>query len=178
MCELLQAFPGWEAIKTTKGHYRSCGKLPEACCVSHLIGDEPLIRSGRAETYEKDKDTGRYWDAGAVNVHWLIATDDQLGGGIREALARVRSPGVFVEGNSFTDFVDPDFFIMLKRSDKEVIKKSAKRALKKASALFVVGGDDGGKLFPTRDSSAYFSGLVYSGRNFGGIVGWISSQLT
>ncbi len=37
LCGLLQALPGWEAIKTTRGHYRSCGKDPHACCVSHLL---------------------------------------------------------------------------------------------------------------------------------------------
>ena len=58
MCELLKAFPGWEAIKTTRGHYRSCGKDSEACCVSHLLSAEPLIRSGRSETYAVGKDTG------------------------------------------------------------------------------------------------------------------------
>ena len=47
MCELFKAFPGWEAIKTTRGHYRSCGKDPQACCVSHLLSEEPLVRSGR-----------------------------------------------------------------------------------------------------------------------------------
>src|SRR6185369_12879016 len=75
MCELLAAFPGWEAIKTTRGHYRSCGKDPHACCVSHLLKAEPVVRSGREATYERGKDTGRYWDAGASNVHWMITTD-------------------------------------------------------------------------------------------------------
>ena len=178
MCELLHAFPGWEAIKTTRGHYRSCGKLPEACCVSHLIGDEPIIRSGRVQTYEPGKDTGRYWDAGAANVHWLIATDEQIDVGIHQTLARVRSQGVFVEGNSFADFVDPDFFVMLKRSDKEVIKRSARRALKKTSALFVVDCDNDGKLHSKIECSSYFSGPVRCGTSFGGLVGWISSQLT
>jgi hypothetical protein len=37
VCDLLRAFPGWEAIKTTRGHYPSCGKDPNACCVSHLL---------------------------------------------------------------------------------------------------------------------------------------------
>jgi uridine kinase len=26
ICDLLRAFPGWEAIKVTRGHYRSCGE--------------------------------------------------------------------------------------------------------------------------------------------------------
>jgi hypothetical protein len=92
MCELLRAFPGWEAIKTTRGHYRSCGKDPESCCVSHLLSDQPLVRSGFAETYESDKDTGRYWEAGACNVHWIIATDRQIEQGIHEALKTCALP--------------------------------------------------------------------------------------
>lgn len=143
MCQLLQKFPGWEAIKTTRGHYRSCGKDPRACCVSHLLSEEPLVRSGRAETYEAGKDTGRYWDAGAANVHWLIATDAQLEKGIREALGRVKAPGVFVEGNSFAEFVHTDYFVMVRHAGSEKIKGSARRALSKASAIYVsdeVGG--------------------------------------
>src|SRR5258705_11228758 len=62
LCELLRGLPGWEAIKMTRGHYRSCGKDPHSCCVSHLLSDEPVIRSGRDLTYTKGKDTGRYWD--------------------------------------------------------------------------------------------------------------------
>jgi molybdopterin-guanine dinucleotide biosynthesis protein len=144
MCELLRAFPGWEAIKTTRGHYRSCGKDPEACCVSHLLSEEPLVRSGRTETYEAGKDTGRYWDAGAANVHWLIATDSQVEKGIQQALERVRSRGVFVEGNSFSDFIDPNCFVMVRRAGTEKIKSSARRALTKTSAIYVSDDSDGG----------------------------------
>lgn len=136
VCELLRAFPGWEAIKTTRGHYRSCGKDPHACCVSHLLSAQPVVRSGRDATYERGKDTGRYWDAGAVNVHWLIATDDQVEAGIREALARVRAEGVFVEGNSFAEFVKVDFFVMVRRAAETKIKKSAKQVLDRADALY------------------------------------------
>lgn len=141
MCELLRAFPGWEAIKTTRGHYRSCGKDPHACCVSHLLGDQPLVRSGREETYEAGKDTARYWDAGASNVHWLIATDSQVEKGIQEALARVKSPGVFVEGNSFAEFVQTDYFVMVRRSGNEKIKSSARRALEKSNAIYISDRD-------------------------------------
>lgn len=136
MCELLQAFPGWEAIKTTRGHYRSCGKDPHACCVSHLLSEEPLVRSGREATYDAGKDTARYWDAGASNVHWLIATDDQIEKGIKEALARVRAQGVFIEGNSFSEFVHTEHFVMV-RSGNDKIKRSAREALKKATSLYV-----------------------------------------
>ena len=137
MCELLKAFPGWEAIKTTRGHYRSCGKDSEACCVSHLLNHEPLVRSGRDDTYELGKDTGRYWDAGASNVHWLIATDNQIDRGIREALSRVRSEGVFVEGNSFSQFVETDYFVMVKSAGSDSIKKSAKAIVSNVEAVYL-----------------------------------------
>ena len=136
MCELLRAFRGSEAIKTTRGHYRSCGKDPHACCVSHLLGEEALVRSGREETYELGKDTGRYWDAGAENVHWVIATDAQLGKGIQQAIERVKAPCVFVEGNSFSEFVQTDCMFMM-RSDDHRIKKSAKKVIERATAIDV-----------------------------------------
>ncbi|MGB8509011.1 MAG: hypothetical protein WCD76_11560, partial [Pyrinomonadaceae bacterium] len=111
-------------------------------CVSHLLGDEPLIRSGRAETYEAGKDTGRYWDAGASNVHWAVVTDGQVERGIKGALARVNAPGVLVEGNSFLDFVVPDFFVMSARSGDAKIKSSARRMLSKVSALYLFGDEE------------------------------------
>jgi len=140
LCDLLQAFPGWEAIKTTRGHYRSCGKDPEACCVSHLLADAAVVRSGRDQTYTAGKDTGRYWDAGAVNVHWVIATDHQVEAGTKLALDRVRTAGVFVEGNSFTKFMQPDYFIMVARVDEVKIKTTAKEALPRVSAFYLSGG--------------------------------------
>src|SRR5437016_385001 len=105
LCELLRGLPGWEAIKLTRGHYRSCGKDPHACCVSHLLSDIPVIYSGREQTYATGKDTGRYWDAGASNVHWVIATESQVEAGIKQALSRVEAAGVLIEGNSFLKFI-------------------------------------------------------------------------
>src|SRR5687768_17335184 len=108
MCELLRALPGWEAIKMTRGHYRSCGKDP-----------------------------GRYWEAGASNVHWAVATDSQVGPAIRRTLGLVKSPGVLVEGNSFLKYVDADFTVMVARPDGAKIKPSARRALANTSALYL-----------------------------------------
>ena len=152
MCALLEAFPGWEAIKTSRGHYRSCGKDPEACCVSSLLSTEPLIRSGWEQTYVKGKDTGRYWDAGAANVHWLIATDEQIEEGIKQALARVKAPGVFIEGNSFSEFVKVDHFVMVRQAGNDKIKSSARRLMSKATAFYVSDG-----LIETFDNQALVS---------------------
>lgn len=142
MCDLLREFPGWEAIKMTRGHYRSCGKDPHACCVSHLLGDEPLIRSGREQTYECGKDTGRYWESGASNVHWVIVTDNQVELGVRLALDRVKSPGVLIEGNSFLKFVDVDFAVVAAGWGNGKIKSSALWAFQKASALYLFARND------------------------------------
>jgi len=137
MCDLLRAVPGWEAIKVTRGHYRSCGKDPQACCVSDLLGDEPVIRSGREQNYSSGKDTGRYWDSGAANVHWVIVTDVQVESGIKQALARVKAPGVFIEGNGILDFIQADFVLMVSRASGGKIKGSARQALENSSAIYL-----------------------------------------
>jgi hypothetical protein len=137
VCELLRQLPGWEAIKLTRGHYRSCGRDPAGCCVSDLIRDEPVIRSGREANYQIGKDTARFWDAGAANVHWVIVKEDQVEQGINEALGRVTAPGVVVEGNSFLEYVEADLAVMCTRAEGGKVKPSARRALAKADLLFL-----------------------------------------
>ena len=142
LCQLLKEFPGWEAIKTTRGHYRSCGKDANTCCVSHLLEEKPVVRSGKDLTYAPGKDTGRYWEAGAANVHWVIATDEQVSDGVKEAISRVQAKGVLIEGNSFTEFVSPDFFVMVTRSDSVKIKTTARKALPRVSAFYISDNRD------------------------------------
>ena len=137
VCELLSRLPGWEAIKLSRGHYRSCGKDPVACCVSDLIRDEAVVRSGREANYERGKDTGRFWDVGASNVHWVIVKDDQVEQGIVEAVSRVRAPGVIIEGNSFLEYLEADVKIMCARSDGGTVKSSARHALTKSDVLYL-----------------------------------------
>src|SRR5499426_1932957 len=154
LCDLLRELRrdgSWEAIKLTRGHYRSCGKDPHACCVSHLLGDQPLVRSGRNETYAAGKDTGRYWEAGASDVHWVITTDNQVEQGIRAALARVKSGRVLIEGTSLLKFIEADFVVMVARPGQMSgmkIKPSARRALAEGlvNALYL-SGEDGGEDF-------------------------------
>ena len=136
-CELLKRLPGWEAIKLSRGHYRSCGKDPIACCVSDLIGAEPVVRTGREANYERGKDTGRFWDVGATNVHWTIVSDEQVEQGIKEAISRVRAPGVIIEGNSFLQFIDADLAIMCARSEGGKVKPSARDVLRKSDVLYI-----------------------------------------
>jgi molybdopterin-guanine dinucleotide biosynthesis protein len=144
-CRLLAALPGWEAVKVTKGHYRSCGKDPHACCVSHLLSDAPLVLSGRAKTYAPGKDTGRFWDAGAANVHWVVATKERVGDGVREALARVAPdcPGVVVEGTGFVREVAVDYAVMVAGGPRREMKASAAAVFSRADALYLFGAEPG-----------------------------------
>jgi molybdopterin-guanine dinucleotide biosynthesis protein len=141
LCDLLRKLSQtatWEAIKLTRGHYSSCGKDPHACCVSHLLSDQPTVRSGREATYATGKDTGRYWDSGAVNVHWVIATDSQVEAGIQEALSRVIAPNILIEGTSVLSVIPVDFAILAVGDDLSKTKASVRRALleQKINALY------------------------------------------
>jgi molybdopterin-guanine dinucleotide biosynthesis protein len=159
-CELIRRLPGWEAIKLTRGHYRSCGKDPNGCCVSDLLRDEPLIRSGRAANYECGKDTGHFWDAGAADVHWVIVGEDQVAEGITRALSRVKSAGVIVEGNSFLDYVKADFAITCARAGENKMKTSARRTLAKADALYLSTIDGGDREGAIREFDRWRAGLA------------------
>jgi hypothetical protein len=139
ICELLGLYRGWEAIKVSRGHYRSCGKNPEACCISPLLGDRPLVLSGRRETFAPAKDTGRYWDAGAGNVHWVVCTSEQVEEGVKAALGRVEGEGVFVEGTSLLKYVPVDFAIMVAGAGVRDLKSSAVAALKHVNAFYIAG---------------------------------------
>jgi hypothetical protein len=75
------------------------------------------------------KDTGRYWEAGASNVHWVIATNDQVEVGVRQALARVQTGRVLIEGTSLLRFFQPDFAVLVGAVEPSKIKASARRAL-------------------------------------------------
>jgi hypothetical protein len=149
LCQLLRRQPGWEAIKMTRGHYRSCGKDPHACCVSPLLGEKPLVLSGREATFQEPKDTGRYWGSGAGNVHWVIGTDDQIEEGLAIALERVDQRGVFIEGNSFLKYVEADYSIMVARPSSRDIKSSAVAVMPKMRALFVPGCEPGSDALAT-----------------------------
>src|SRR5262249_55620335 len=86
---------------------------------------------------------GRYWEAGASQVHWLVCTNEQLKEGIDIALSRVQSAGVFIEGTSFLQHISPDFTIMVVNPERNEIKGSAVRMIDKMKAIYVSGSHTG-----------------------------------
>ena len=153
VCDLLRSFPEWEAIKLSKGHYGTCEKDPQSCGAGHLVSLEPAVHSGRAQACIPGEDTSRYWEAGASNVHWVIATDEQAQQGLKQALAQVTAPGVFVETNSFSQYFRPHFMLMVARPDGAAIKPSARRALGVASAVYVYDANCDGERVRQRFAS-------------------------
>ena len=146
VCELLARLPGWAAVKVTRGHYRSCGRDPETCCVSGLLGEEPRVFSDRADTDVESKDTARYWAAGAADVRWVVVARGQEAQGIATALAELdEHPGVIVEGNTVVESIDPDLALMVARPDQKEIKVSARRIVGRVDALYVPAGNGDGR---------------------------------
>ncbi|MDX1661886.1 MAG: hypothetical protein R3326_08855 [Gemmatimonadota bacterium] len=138
VCQLLERLPGWGAVKVTRGHYRSCGRDPETCCVSHLLADEPRVFSEAADVDVEGKDTGRYVAAGAAAVRWVVCRRGQEREGIARALADLDGlPGVIVEGNAVVAACDPALSIMVAPPDAPEVKSSAVRILDRVDAIYV-----------------------------------------
>ncbi len=139
VCALLERLPGWAAVKVTRGHYRSCGRDPETCCVSHLLGDRPRVFGDRADTDVPAKDTGRYWAAGAADVRWVVGKRGQESAGLAVALAELAGhPGVVVEGNRVVESLAPDMALLVVHPSQSEIKSSARRILDRIDALYVM----------------------------------------
>ena len=49
----------------------------------------------------------------------------------------MKSPGVLIEGNSFTQFVQTDHFVMVRRAGDDKMKTSARRTIDKVTAVYV-----------------------------------------
>ena len=112
-----------------------------------MLGDEPRVLSGREDTFSPGKDTGRYWDAGARNVHWVVCTTEQVEIGVRRALRRVTSRGVLVEGTSLLKSIPVDYAVMVCDPRVRDIKSSAVGVMARIDAVFVNGaGRDTGYL--------------------------------
>ena len=98
--------PGkWGAIKYTKTEL-----------YASLVDDKAILAS-------KDKDTGRFIDAGAEEVIWVKAPPRDLKELLPMALSRLSNlDGLIVEGNSAIEFLKPDIVIFIVGKNKELWK--------------------------------------------------------
>ncbi len=119
---LLRSLKGrWAALKYTKrALYTS---------LSEGTSDEP-----------PHKDTARLRRAGARRVLWLQSPPDAIVEALPMALQMVSDcDGLVTEGNSLIEFLNPDIVIFVFGRDRDRIKPSAERILKRAD--FVLGWD-------------------------------------
>jgi len=98
--------------------------------------------SERSETDIPGKDTGRFWQAGASQVHWLVATSAQIEPGIAHALELVTGPGAIVEGTSILQFITPALAILVASESEPRIKPTARRAITEGSIDLIYTADD------------------------------------
>jgi len=84
-------------------------------------------------------DTARLRAAGARPVLWVRSTPETLAEDVREALSRLESPVVVVEGNSVLRHLDPDYAVFVMSAGFGDFKPSAFEALEKAHTVVVNG---------------------------------------
>lgn len=133
VCLLLEALPGWGAVKTSVHDATPRGgPLPGG----FEIVSDPVVLA------EPGTDTGRLTAAGAARVRWLRSRRDALAAGIEQVLGGFEDlPGVIVEGNSFAAHRAPDALVLVARTRFREIKPSA-RELRHDWLVLNRSGDD------------------------------------
>ena len=98
-------FGKWGAIKYTKTEL-----------YASLVDDKAVL-------YRRDKDTGKFIDAGAENVIWVKSPRQDLKDLLPMAVGRLSClDGLVVEGNSAIEFLKPDIVIFMIGNNKEFWK--------------------------------------------------------
>jgi molybdopterin-guanine dinucleotide biosynthesis protein len=109
-CSQSDGFQKWGAVKYTKTEL-----------YASLVDD-------RAALSRKEKDTGRFIDAGADEVLWVKSPPQELGEVLPVAMDRLsRLDGLIVEGNSVIEFLNPDIVIFIFGNKKTLWKTSIER---------------------------------------------------
>jgi len=113
------------------------------------------VSSGRRETCLKTEDAGRYWNAGATNVHVVEAPNEELTDqALLEAVGRVAAPGVFIESNGFAQSLSPALILLVAPPDGSTLSPAARQAIKSVSAVYI--HDPGGESERARQRFAFW----------------------
>jgi len=139
--ELLRSVRGGRAlagVKVTTVHDRHgapCPRGNDGCGVcDSLVGPYEL----REETGgAPGKDTTRLYEAGARPVLWLCSRPGEaLEAGALELSTRIGSDSASVcESNSLRRVAEPDLFVVVRRHDTELVKRSCREVLPLADAV-------------------------------------------
>ena len=125
---IIEAFPeySWTAAKISS-HWHMDYPAGEICVIH-----EEIDRKG-------ESDSSRYLAAGASRSFWIRVKKEQAENAVRQILPILQfSPFVIVESNCILQYIQPDLYIMVLRSDVEDFKESARATIGKASAVVLV----------------------------------------
>jgi molybdopterin-guanine dinucleotide biosynthesis protein len=118
---LLRHLKGWGALK----------------CTPTLL--YTALTDGRSALAQKDKDTARMLEAGAQEVLWVQATEEDMAETLRMSVERLSHlEGVVVEGNSAIELLKPDIVIYM--AGEPGRGKESARAVLRVSDIVVHAG--------------------------------------
>jgi len=125
ICRLLEALPGWGALKTSMGR-RTMPRIEPGW----EIVTDPLVLDTTGS------DTDRYRRSGAARVVWVRSRPEALAEAIPRCLPLLDDlPGVVVEGNSHVPYSRPDRLVLVARVGMEEIKPTARPLLARADRV-------------------------------------------
>lgn len=125
---LLEALPGWGAIKVSPFDASAAAESPD--------GSQPSILSDRTILSSPGSDTALYLEAGAAGVLWLRCVREAVANAAEICLRRLGGlPGVVVEGNAFARTAHSHRVVVLARAGLSEIKPSARALLPRADWL-------------------------------------------
>ncbi|OIO39411.1 MAG: hypothetical protein AUJ75_01260 [Candidatus Omnitrophica bacterium CG1_02_49_10] len=136
---LLSRLKGWAAIKLTACEDPGEHKCPkrEPCGACDLIGKEPVIEEDYNILSRGDKDTARFFTAGAGKVIWVRAPAGMVPEALDMAFAKLSSfDGVVIEGNHALTAFDADTAVMVLSPDGG-FKASAEAVLEKIDIFLI-----------------------------------------
>jgi molybdopterin-guanine dinucleotide biosynthesis protein len=136
-CRLLEALPGWGALKVTPLHKEPC-RGPDRCPICAGIDAEHSLLTLPEDLDRPGSDTDLYRRAGASRVAWLKNRPGNRAAGIEEALRAFDGlPGLIAEGNGFALNASPSASIVVGRAGLREVKPSARPLLPIASWVVV-----------------------------------------
>ncbi len=115
-CEILRRLSGWGAIKNTRTLF-----------YSSIVDSPEILR-------QKNKDTNKFFNAGAQEVLWVQSPPERLSEVLQIAVDRLSHlKGIVLEGNSAIEALKPDIVIFL--SGRKAPKRGVDRILRMADAV-------------------------------------------
>lgn len=153
-CQILKRLSGWGAIKYTKTSF-----------YSSIVDSPEILR-------QENKDTDRFFDAGAQDVLWVQSPPEGLKEVLQIAIDRLSHlKGIIIEGNSAIEALEPDIVVFV--SINEELKRGAEKILEMADAVIYdkdppKGTPETVKRFRLNNKEEYVNfiiGLVSKGKN-------------